>query len=156
MKWFGEYPDEDLPRRMAEADFLVLPSVTVEERFGIVLLEAMAADARSLRRLCRTGVREVNVPGETGLEVPLQDVAALAEALETLAHDPFKRNRWASGRRRVEKYFTRALMASGTSNCTSGCSPTRRGSSGSRLARQKRISGTSMLKKLPLETRSMS
>ena len=29
VRWYGEYPDEDLPRRMADADFLVLPSVTV-------------------------------------------------------------------------------------------------------------------------------
>ncbi len=35
VKWWGEYPDEDLPRRMADADFLVLPSVTVEEMFGM-------------------------------------------------------------------------------------------------------------------------
>jgi len=112
VKWFGEYPDEDLPRRMAEADFLVLPSVTVEERFGIVLLEAMAAGRPIITTAVPTGVREVNVPGETGLEVPLQDVAALAEALETLAHDPFKREQMGdAGRRRVEKYFTRALMA---------------------------------------------
>src|SRR3712207_154321 len=43
VRWYGEYPDEDLPRRMADADFLVLPSVTVEEMFGLVVLEAMAA-----------------------------------------------------------------------------------------------------------------
>jgi glycosyltransferase involved in cell wall biosynthesis len=112
VKWFGEYPDEDLPRRMAEADFLVLPSVTVEERFGIVLLEAMAAGRPIITTAVPTGVREVNVPGETGLEVPLQDVRALAEALEALAHDPFKRESMGeAGRRRVEKYYTRSLMA---------------------------------------------
>jgi rhamnosyl/mannosyltransferase len=111
VRWFGEYPDEDLPRRMAEADFLVLPSVTVEERFGIVLLEAMAAGRPILTTTVPTGVREVNVPGETGLEVPLHDVRALAEALETLAHDPFKREQMGdAGRRRVEKFFTRDLM----------------------------------------------
>ncbi|MBK7782868.1 MAG: glycosyltransferase [Gemmatimonadetes bacterium] len=33
VRFHGEYPDEDLPRRMAEADFLVLPSVTVDEMF---------------------------------------------------------------------------------------------------------------------------
>jgi glycosyltransferase involved in cell wall biosynthesis len=38
VRWYGEYPDEDLPRRMADADFLVLPSVTVEEMFGLVVL----------------------------------------------------------------------------------------------------------------------
>jgi rhamnosyl/mannosyltransferase len=96
VKWFGEYPDEDLPRRMAEADFLVLPSVTVEERFGIVLLEAMAAGRPIITTAVPTGVREVNVPGETGLEVPLQDVAALAEALETSRTIRSSGNRWAT------------------------------------------------------------
>lgn len=112
VKWFGEYPDEDLPRRMAEADFLVLPSVTVEEMFGLVVLEAMAAGRPVITTAVPTGVREVNVPGETGLEVPLQDPAALATALETLAHDPYLRERMGeAGRRRVQAHFTREIMA---------------------------------------------
>jgi hypothetical protein len=99
-----------------------------------------------------TGVREVNVPGETGLEVPLQDVAALAEALETLAHDPFKREQMGdAGRRRVEKYFTRALMAQRhIETVRAGARLLDCGSSGSRLARQMRISAALYtLKKLP-------
>jgi glycosyltransferase involved in cell wall biosynthesis len=59
-----------------------------------------------------TGVREVNVPGETGLEVPVHDVRSLAEALDTLARDPFLREKLGdAGRQRVEKFFTRQLMA---------------------------------------------
>jgi rhamnosyl/mannosyltransferase len=112
VRFFGEYPDEDLPRRMAEADFLVLPSVTVDEMFGLVVLEAMAAGRPVITSAVPTGVREVNVPGETGLEVPVHDVRSLAEALDTLAHDPFKREQMGeAGRRRVEKHFTRELMA---------------------------------------------
>ena len=53
----------------------------------------------------------MNVPGVTGLEVPLRDVAALAQALDTLARDPLLRERMgASGRRRVDEHFTRRLM----------------------------------------------
>ena len=112
VKWYGEYPDEDMPRRMAEADFLVLPSVTVEEIFGLVVLEAMAAGRPVITSAVPTGVREVNVPGETGLEVPLQDVAGLAQAMETLARDPFLREKMGdAGRRRVHEHFTRRLMA---------------------------------------------
>jgi len=112
VKWYGEYPDEDLPRRMADADFLVLPSVTTEEMFGLVLLEAMAAARPIITTTVPTGVREVNLPGETGIEVPLRDVGALANALETLARDPFLRERMGdAGRRRVREHFTREIMA---------------------------------------------
>jgi rhamnosyl/mannosyltransferase len=112
VKWWGEYPDEDLPRRMADADFLVLPSVTIEEMFGLVVLEAMAAGRPVITTAVPTAVREVNVPGVTGLEVPLRDVGALAHALETLAHDAALRQKMGdAGRQRVHERFTQSQMA---------------------------------------------
>jgi glycosyltransferase involved in cell wall biosynthesis len=112
VRFIGETPDDDLPRRMADADFLVLPSTTIEEMFGLVALEAMAAGRPVITTAVPTGVREVNVPGETGLEVPVHDIRSLAEALDTLARDPFKREKMGeAGRQRVEKFFTRQLMA---------------------------------------------
>jgi len=112
VRWYGEYPDEDLPRRMADADFLVLPSVTVEEMFGLVVLEAMASGRPVITTAVPSAVREVNAPGETGLEVPLRDVGALAQALETLARDPALRKRMGeAGRKRVAGRFTQAAMA---------------------------------------------
>jgi len=112
VRWYGEYPDEDLPRRMADADFLVLPSVTVEEMFGLVVLEAMAAGRPVITTALPSAVREVNVPGVTGLEVPLRDVAALAKALETLCRDPHLRQRMgAAGRQRAAAHYTQEVMA---------------------------------------------
>ena len=112
VRWYGEYPDEDLPRRMADADFLVLPSVTVEEMFGLVVLEAMAAGRPVITTAVPSAVREVNVPNETGLEVPLRDVGALAAALETLGRDaPLRQRMGAAGRRRVLENFTQSAMA---------------------------------------------
>ncbi|HXI21451.1 MAG TPA: glycosyltransferase [Gemmatimonadales bacterium] len=112
VRFYGEYPDDDLPRRMAEADFLVLPSVTVDEMFGLVVLEAMASARPVITTAVPTGVREVNLPGETGLEVPVHDVRSLAEALDSMARDPFRREKMGeAGRARVERYFTRQLMA---------------------------------------------
>jgi rhamnosyl/mannosyltransferase len=112
VRWYGEYPDEDLPRRMADAHFLVLPSVTVEEMFGLVVLEAMAAGRPVVTTAVPSAVREVSVPGETGLEVPLRDVRALAGALESLSTDAALRERMgAAGRRRVLERFTRTRMA---------------------------------------------
>jgi rhamnosyl/mannosyltransferase len=112
VRFTGECPDEDLPRRMAEADFLVLPSTTVDEMFGLVVLEAMAAARPVITTAVPTGVREVNAAGETGVEVPVHDVRALAEALDALARDPFLRERMGeAGRVRVSKLFTREQMA---------------------------------------------
>lgn len=112
VRWYGEYPDEDLPRRMADADFLVLPSVTVEEMFGLVVLEAMAAGRPVITTAVPSAVREVNAAGVTGLEVPLRDVPALAQALETLSHDPERRRKMGeAGRKRVADRFTQATMA---------------------------------------------
>jgi glycosyltransferase involved in cell wall biosynthesis len=111
VKWYGEYPDEDLPRRMADADFLVLPSVSVEEMFGMVLLEAMAAGRPVITTDVPSGVREVNQDGVTGLEVPMRDVGALAEAMRTLAEDAELRDRLGrAGRERVRQRFSLAAM----------------------------------------------
>ncbi|HEY3935094.1 MAG TPA: glycosyltransferase [Gemmatimonadales bacterium] len=107
VKWWGEYPDEDLPRRMADADFLVLPSVSVDEMFGMVLLEAMAAGRPVITTAVPSGVREVSRADVTGLEVPIRDVEALADAMKTLAQDPRLRERLgAAGRTRVKERFT--------------------------------------------------
>jgi rhamnosyl/mannosyltransferase len=112
VRWYGEYPDEDLPRRMADADFLVLPSVTIEEMFGLVVVEAMAAGRPVITTALPSGVGEVKVPEVTGLVVPLRDVGALAAALERLAHDPqLRRSMGEAGRKRVAERFTQTAMA---------------------------------------------
>lgn len=112
VRWYGEYPDEDIPRRMAEAHFLVLPSVTVEEMFGLVAVEAMAAGRPVITTDLPTGVRDVNSHGQTGLVVPLRDPDALARAMNTLAGDAALRARMgAEGRRVVAERYTRRRMA---------------------------------------------
>ncbi len=112
VRWFGEYPDEDLPRRMADADFLVLPSTTVDEKFGLVVLEAMAAGRPVITTAVPSGVREVNVPDQTGFEVAVRDVEGLATAMQRLAGDPSLRERLGrGGRTRVREQFSREQMA---------------------------------------------
>jgi glycosyltransferase involved in cell wall biosynthesis len=59
-----------------------------------------------------SAVREVNVPGVTGLEVPLRDVGALTRALEVLSRDAGRRRVMGeAGRRRVAERFTQSAMA---------------------------------------------
>ena len=96
---------------MADADFLVLPSVGTEEMFGMVLLEAMAARRPVITTAVPSGVREVNEAGVTGLEVPIRDAGALAEAMRTLVDDHDLRERMGiAGRGRVQERFTVARM----------------------------------------------
>ena len=80
--------------------------------FGLVVLEAMAAGRPVITTALPSAVREVNVPGVTGLEVPLRDVQALAQALESLSQDPTRRRTMGeAGRRRVAEQFTQSMMA---------------------------------------------
>jgi glycosyltransferase involved in cell wall biosynthesis len=55
------------------------------------------------------------VDGETGFLVPPRNPAKLAEALQKLIRDPDLRQRFgAAGRRRVEQYFSDAIICAQT------------------------------------------
>ena len=95
------------------ADAVVVPSRA--EPFGNTAVEAMHA-ARPLVASRVQGLAEVVTDAVTGLLVPADDAAALAEALETLAADPDLAGRLAEqGRREAAERFSvsgyRATMA---------------------------------------------
>jgi rhamnosyl/mannosyltransferase len=72
----------------------------------------MAAGLPVITTALPSAVREVNVPGVTGLEVPLRDVPALARALERLSRDSALRaDMGKAGRKRVAERFTQSAMA---------------------------------------------
>ena len=98
----GHVPFESLATEYRNADVFCLPSL--QEGFGIVFLEAMAAGLPIVA--CRTAaVPEVVPDGECGLLVPPRDVPALAWALERLVSDAAERGRLGeAGRRRVARY----------------------------------------------------
>ncbi len=68
-------------------DALVLPSINEAEAFGLVLLEAMSCKKPVVTTDLNSGVKYVNVHGQTGLEVPRRDSAALAAAMNLLRDD---------------------------------------------------------------------
>lgn len=89
------------------SDAVCLPSIDRAEAFGLVLLEAMRAGRPVIASdLPGSGMREVVVSGETGLQTPVGEVQALAEALARLRDDPSARQYWGdAGRRRfTERY----------------------------------------------------
>ncbi len=98
----GDLSRERLAEEYVNAELFCLPSV--QEGFGIVFLEAMAAALPVVA--CRAAaVPEVVLDGHTGVLVPPREPAKLAEALEGLLRDPARARRLGEeGRRRVDAY----------------------------------------------------
>jgi glycogen synthase len=87
---------------------------SVYEPFGIINLEAMAC-GRPVVASAVGGIKEVVVPGETGLLVPPADPVALAEALKKVLGDPgLALEMGRKGRRRVEERFSWTSIAGQT------------------------------------------
>ncbi len=101
----GDVGRERLAEEYVNATVFCLPSV--QEGFGIVFLEAMAAELPVVA--CRVAaIPEVVQDGVTGLLVPPRDPAALAAEIERLIADPeLARRLGREGRRRVLAFTPR-------------------------------------------------
>lgn len=77
--------EEEFSAYLHGCDAVVLPSLNEAEAFGLVLLEAMACGKPIITTELNSGVRMVNSPGETGLEVPPSNVLRLTEAMNHMA-----------------------------------------------------------------------
>jgi glycosyltransferase involved in cell wall biosynthesis len=100
---------------------------SVYEPFGIINLEAMACETAVVASAAG-GIKEVVVPGKTGLlvdphlregtfepEDPAQFAGDLAGAINTVALDEVVRARYGqAGRKRVEEHFSWAAIAEQT------------------------------------------
>jgi glycosyltransferase involved in cell wall biosynthesis len=100
--WAG-FLEDPLPL-LQQLDIVVLPSK--EEPFGLVVIEAMAVGKPVIGTLSG-GIPEIIVDGETGLLVPLESPADLAQAIATLLQNPDKACAMGrAGRQRVEEHFS--------------------------------------------------
>jgi glycosyltransferase involved in cell wall biosynthesis len=101
----GRVSDRELPAHYRLADLLVLPSTTMGEAFGLVLLEAMAS-GKPVIASNLPGVRSVVSDGVDGLLFKPGDVRDLAERIDTLLADPQRRQRMGErGRVKVEEKY---------------------------------------------------
>jgi glycosyltransferase involved in cell wall biosynthesis len=97
--FLGPLSREALEQRFDAAWAQIVPSVW-EEPFGMVAVEAMMRGTAVVASN-GGGLREIVRPGATGLLVPPGDVAALAEALRTVATDRALCERMGSTGRQV-------------------------------------------------------
>jgi glycosyltransferase involved in cell wall biosynthesis len=101
---------EDVPRLLAAADVLVLPSLY--EGLPNVVLEAMRF-RKPVVATAAPGTTEVVEDGVTGLLVPLQNPPALTRAIQKIIDDPtYARTLGEAGRARAEAEFGANLMIS--------------------------------------------
>jgi lipopolysaccharide/colanic/teichoic acid biosynthesis glycosyltransferase len=111
VRFVGHVTDDERLEWYRRADLLALPSVSPQEAFGMVQVEAMLARLPVVSTALPTGVPWVNQDGESGLVVPPGDVEALRGALRRLCGDPASRaSLGAGGRARALARFTAARM----------------------------------------------
>lgn len=111
VRFWGEVPDELLPHLLHAADIFVLSSITPNEAFGLVQVEAMACAKPVICCQLPSGVPFVNQHGRTGLVVPPAEVGALAEAIRQLIEDPtLRRALGQAGRDRAIAEFSLETM----------------------------------------------
>ena len=112
----GYMKDEDLPAWFSAADVFVLPSVTKNEAFGIVQIEAMSVGTPVVAtKIPGSGVAWVNEDGVSGLNVNPGDPQAIAEAILAITKDEITRRSFSEGAsRRFENLFKEELMINKT------------------------------------------
>jgi rhamnosyl/mannosyltransferase len=99
--------DGELAALYRACNVFVLPSVTRQEAFGVVQLEAMAAGKPVVSTDLGTGVGWVNRNGETGYVIPPRDSRALHDALARLLGDAaLQKSMGDAAARRVRSSFT--------------------------------------------------
>ncbi|MBT3345827.1 MAG: glycosyltransferase family 4 protein [Gemmatimonadetes bacterium] len=100
---------DDMPTLYASMDVFVLASH--REGLSKSLLEATAM-ARPTVTCDIRGCREVVIDGETGMLVPVRDVASLHKAVADLLQDEDRRLRLGTaGRQRVVEHYTESVVA---------------------------------------------
>lgn len=114
--FLGGLPDVEVRRAYAHSDMFCLPSV--QEGFGIVFLEAMAAGLPIVSTTA-AAIPETVRHGETGILLPPGDVHAIAGALLLLLSDPQRRAQYGQAAQaavgtydwlRVAEIFLREIM----------------------------------------------
>jgi glycosyltransferase involved in cell wall biosynthesis len=111
VEWHGFVDQDGLPPYYAAADAFAFP--TLEDPFGIVLLEAAAAGLPLVASLHGGATGDLMRGEEMGFVVDPDDVAAHARALVTLARDPVLRERMGRAAHELTRERTPQATAAG-------------------------------------------
>jgi glycosyltransferase involved in cell wall biosynthesis len=110
----GRLSDAEMVACYHACDVFCLPSITQNEAFGLVQLEAMACEKAVICTQLNNGVNVVNPHMETGLTVPTSNPTELANAINLLAKDPhLRRTLEVNAKKRAHTHY------SNDSNCKS-------------------------------------
>ena len=108
IKFIGRISNENLRCYYYASDVFAFTSCTKQEAFGIALAEAMYCGCVPVTFTIEgSGVNWVSVKDQTGIEVPLGNVKAYAEAIDKLLSDRDLYIRYAAaGKNRISDMFT--------------------------------------------------
>lgn len=108
----GRVSDEELPAYYEACDLYCLPSTMKTEAFAIVQIEAMSCGKPIVAtRIPGSGVAWVNADGESGINVPICDSGALAEAIQKVLDDKQLYEKLSEGAKaRFRKLFLKEKM----------------------------------------------
>lgn len=111
VEFTGMITEEEKMQRIKNCDFLVLPSISKAEAFGLVQIEAMAFGKPVVNTRLPSGVPYVSIDGITGKTVEPGRIRPLAQAMETLMLDEALRQQYGQNAlKMVEREYTRSVM----------------------------------------------
>ena len=108
VRFLGYVEDEETHALLGACDVFVLSSVMKTEAFGIVQIEAMSLGKPVIAtKIPQSGVSWVNADGVSGLNVPVKDAEALADAIRRICTDETLHRKFSEGaKNRFETRFT--------------------------------------------------
>lgn len=108
IKFLGYVEDHEMHALLGACDLFVMSSIMKTEAFGIVQIEAMSLGKPVIAtKIPESGVSWVNADGKSGLNVPVKDPEALAEAIQRICTNEDLYEQFSSGaKNRFEENFT--------------------------------------------------
>lgn len=111
VRFWGDVADADLPALLHACDVFLFPSITPNEAFGLVLVEAMACGKPLVACKLRSGVPYVCRAGDNGVLVSPMDSQELGQSMAELIASPELRTRLGlRGAQRAEAEFSKQAM----------------------------------------------